>query len=359
MRIGLVIYGHLEIVTGGFLYDRMLVNHVRSRGDDVVVFALPWRTYPRHLGDNFFSGLARKLESANLDVLLQDELNHPSLFLLNRRLRGRVRYPIVSIVHHLRCSELRPAWQNTLYRWVEKHYLDSVDGFIFNSQTTRRAVAEVLGGVKQWVVACPGGDLLKPSVKPEDARRRALEPGPLRVLFVGSLIPRKQLHTLIEALVQVPRDLWRLDVVGCLTSDTTYTRRIQAAIDEHGIGGQVSFLGTLTGDEMARRWAASHVLAVPSSYEGFGIVYLEGMGFGLPAIASTAGAAHEIITSGRDGFLVPTGDARKIAMHIRDLATDRQKLAQMAAAAVLHFREHPTWQESMASVAAFLDEMVR
>jgi len=359
VRIGLVIYGHLEILTGGFLYDRMLVNHLRSRGDEVEVFALPWRTYPRHLGDNFFSGQARKLERANLDVLLQDELNHPSLFLLNRRLRGRVRYPIVSIVHHLRCSELRPAWQNKLYRWVERRYLDSVEGFIFNSQTTRKAVAEVLGGVKQWVVAPPGGDLLKPSVKPGDAQRRAQEPGPLRVLFVGSLIPRKQLHTLIAALAQLPRDLWRLDVVGSLTTDTTYVRKIQAAIDEHDIGGQVALLGTLTGEEMARRWAASHILVVPSSYEGFGIVYLEGMGFGLPAIASTAGAAHEIITPGRDGFLVPTGDSRVLAMQIRDLAMDRQKLAQMAAAAVQRFREHPTWQESMASVAAFLDEMVR
>jgi len=359
VRIGLVIYGHLEILTGGFLYDRMLVNHLRSRGDEVEVFALPWRTYLRHLSDNFFSGPARKLESANLDVLLQDELNHPSLFLVNRRLRGGVRYPIVSIVHHLRCSELRSEWQNKLYRWVERRYLDSVDGFIFNSQTTRKAVAEVLGGVKQWVVAPPGGDLLKPSVKPEDAQRRARDPGPLRVLFVGSLIPRKQLHTLIAALAQLPRDLWRLDVVGSLTTDAAYVRNIQAAIEEHGIGGQVALLGTLTGEEMARRWAASHILAVPSSYEGFGIVYLEGMGFGLPAIASTAGAAHEIITPGRDGFLVPTADSRVLAMHVRDLATDRQKLAQMAAAAVQHFREHPTWQESMASVAAFLDEMVR
>ena len=58
---------------------------------------------------------------------------------------------------------------------------------------------------------------------------------------------------------------------------------------------------------------------MPSSYEGFGIVYLEGMAFGLPALATTAGGAAEIITSGQDGFLVlfPATDA--LARHLGTL----------------------------------------
>ncbi len=64
---------------------------------------------------------------------------------LNRRLRGRVRYPIVAIVHHLRCSEARPAWQNRVYGWVEQYYLRGVDGFVFNSRTTQSTVAAWAG----------------------------------------------------------------------------------------------------------------------------------------------------------------------------------------------------------------------
>ena len=59
MRVGLLIYGSLDILTGGFLYDRLLVDYLRREGDEVEVISLPWRTYGRHLSDNlsaaFFS----------------------------------------------------------------------------------------------------------------------------------------------------------------------------------------------------------------------------------------------------------------------------------------------------------------
>jgi hypothetical protein len=115
VRIGLIIYGSLDTLTGGYLYDRMLVEHLRRQGDHVDVISLPWRTYGRHLGDNFSLTLHRRLRRATFDALLQDELNHPSLFWLNQRLRRAVRYPIVTIVHLLRCSEPRPAWRS--YGW--------------------------------------------------------------------------------------------------------------------------------------------------------------------------------------------------------------------------------------------------
>ncbi|NIS63150.1 MAG: glycosyltransferase, partial [Proteobacteria bacterium] len=66
----------------------------------------------------------------------------------------------------------------------------------------------------------------------------------------------------------------------------------------------VRLSGPLPDGELASRLAQSHVLAVPSSYEGFGIVYIEAMGFGLPIVASSVGAVPELITPGREGFLI-------------------------------------------------------
>ena len=140
MRVGLLIYGSLDILTGGFLYDRLLVDYLRREGDEVEVISLPWRTYGRHLSDNVSAAFFRRLCRASCDVLIQDELNHPSVWWLNRRLKPRVSYPLVSIVHLLRSSEARPAWQNRFYRWVEQRYLQTLDGLIFNSKTTGRQV---------------------------------------------------------------------------------------------------------------------------------------------------------------------------------------------------------------------------
>ena len=49
MRIGLLIYGGLDNLSGGFLYDRKLVEHLRNQGDQVETVALPWRNYLRCL----------------------------------------------------------------------------------------------------------------------------------------------------------------------------------------------------------------------------------------------------------------------------------------------------------------------
>lgn len=358
MHIGLVIYGRLDTLSGGYLYDRKLVAHLRAHGDTVEIVSLPWQTYGRHLLHNVSSDLYRRLRAAPFDLLLQDELNHPSLAWLNRRLRGRVRYPLVSIVHHLRCSEAHPAWQNWLYRRVERAYLRSVDGFVCNSKTTCTAVADLRGPLGPHVIAYPAGDRLRPQMDDAAIVARAQAPGPLRLLFVGNLIARKGLHTLLAALAPLPRDAWRLDVVGNTAVAPAYTRRIKRQIAADGLGGQVTLHGALADAALAELLGRSHVLAVPSRYEGFGIVYLEGMGFGLPAIATTAGAAHEIVSDGVDGFLVPAGDAAVLRSRIATLHRDRAQLTTMGLAARRRYAAHPTWDESMGRVREFLQEMV-
>lgn len=358
MHVGLIIYGSLDTISGGYLYDRKLVEHLRRQGDRVEVISLPWRSYPRHLGDNLSPGLLRRLENLAVDVLLQDELNHPSLFWINHRLRRQVNYPLLSIVHHLRSSEARPAWQNWAYRWIESRYLETMDGFIFNSQATRRVVTALLGrtprGARPSLVAYPAGDRFKPQIDPQVIARRALESGPLQVLFLGNLIPRKGLHTLLSAIERLDTAHLRLSVVGSPSFDPAYAGRIHRRVQSDCLAGRVTFHGALDGDALAKLLRSSHLLVVPSSYEGFGIVYLEGMGFGLPAIATTSGAAGEIVTHERDGFLIPPENPQILADHLSRLAENRKELAEMSQAARLRYLAHPTWSDSMRAIRQFL-----
>jgi glycosyltransferase involved in cell wall biosynthesis len=354
MRIGLIIYGSLDTLSGGYLYDRKLVEYLRSQGDEVEVISFPWRSYFSHLGDNLSRSWLRALERQPLDLLLQDELNHPSLFYLNQRLRRRVAYPMVAIVHHLLSSEARPTWQNRFYRSVERRYLASLDGFIFNSQTTRRTVQALVGERQPALIAYPAGDRLNASLPEERITARCLEAGPLRILFLGNVIPRKGLHTLLDALEGIQDGLWALSIAGSLSFDRDYARSIMKLISAHPFKERILFLGPLGEQALTEQFEASHVLAVPSSYEGFGIAYLEGMGSGLPAIATRAGAAVEIITHGRDGFLIDPGDPQALAGYLRLLANDRQRLLAMSLAARDRFRSHPTWEQTGAAIREFL-----
>ena len=111
--------------------------------------------------------------------------------------------------------------------------------------------------------------------------------------------------------------------------------RCSKLVSKLGMTRTCKFLGTVPDTLIAQTLSNSHLLAVPSSYEGFGIVYLEGMSFGLPAIGATAGGAQEIIQHGHNGFLVEPDDAESLSAHISNLAVDRQKLVEMSLAARL------------------------
>ena len=358
MHVGLLIYGSLDIISGGFIYDRHLVRYLRAAGDRVDIISLPWRPYGLSLLDNLNSGLRQRLTQAAFDVLLEDELVHPSCFWLNPRLCPRLSYPVVAIVHHLRCCEARPAWKNRLYRWVEQRYLASLAGFIFNSQATRTDVERLVGSGRPAVIASPGGDRLPGNVNAGHITRRALAPGPFKIICVANLIPRKQVHTLIAALASLPRQDWQLTVAGSLTMDTAYVGNIRRQIEADNLSARISLLGTVSDQDLAVLLPQHHLLAVPSSYEGFGIVYLEGMQFGLPAIAGSDGAAKEIITHGQNGFLVLPGNPEALAHHIELLIRDRDLLLKMSLAAHQSAEAHPTWNDSAARVRGFLQSFI-
>ena len=162
MKIGLIIYGSLDTLSGGYLYDRQLVASLRDQGCQVDVLILPWQDYPSHLRHNLRLAWAQEIAATHYDILLQDELNHPSLFLLNHLLRRLSSAPILSVVHPLRIAEDHSVRLMPLYRGVERAYLRSVHGFIYNSRTTRASVEPVLGGEMPHVVAYPAADHRQP-----------------------------------------------------------------------------------------------------------------------------------------------------------------------------------------------------
>jgi glycosyltransferase involved in cell wall biosynthesis len=356
MRIAFIIDGPLDQVSGGYLYDARLVETLRDGGHRVEIFSLPQGSYLRRMAGSFNRGLLDRLHAYGADIIVEDELSHPGLVALNARVRLRSMAPIIALVHHLRCSEPAPRPLRSLYALVERRYLLGVDGFIFNSHATRRVVQALVGDAQAAVVASPAGDRFRSRLSEGDIRRRAHEAGPLRVLFLGNLVRRKGLMTLLEALAARPAPSAVLAVAGDGGFEPSFAAAAKRRAERLGLAQRVEWLGPLYDSVLAERLATSQALAVPSSYEGFGIAYLEGMAFGLPAIGGSDGGASEVIRDGENGFLVRPGDVVALADRLRLFADDRMRLESQSIKALQTFRIHPTWRQTGETIQRFLSE---
>ncbi len=357
MHLGLIIYGSLDTLTGGYIYDRYLVKYLRDRHHTVDILALPWRDYVRHLGDNFSIDFYRKLQNAPYDLLLQDGLNHPSLLWLNRRLRKKISYPLVTVAHQVLCCQPRSRRQNLVYRWFERSYFSSVDAHIFNSDTTRRNIWRLVGSKQPSIVARPAGDRLGCVNSAAAVRARAEQPGPLRLVFVGNLLPNKGLGELLQALSAISFEKWHLNVAGSLSMDPAYVAKIRRLIVRRDLTGQVTLTGQLDGRDLARCLETGQLFTMPFSYEGFGMAYLEAMAFGLPVMASSQGAVKELVRPGENGFLVPPHDSSALRTWIESMFNNRERLARMGEAALDTFHQYPTWNDTLRKIEAFLLEL--
>jgi glycosyltransferase involved in cell wall biosynthesis len=245
-----------------------------------------------------------------------------------------------------------------LYRAVEKCYLNSVDGFIFNSHTTRTLVLSKLAHIKPHIVAFPAADHRQPPahVTITDKCAKALRgDGLTQLLFVGNLMPRKGLHTLLDALAQLPSSAWHLHIVGSTEVDREYSQTMHRRASSLSIGAKTTWHGRVDDSRLSQLFSESDILVMPS-YEGFGIVFLEAMAYGLPVVASRTGAAPELIQNGVNGYLIPHEDSQALANRLAFLCENPVHRATLAYFARQRFERHPTWSESMASVYQWLHE---
>lgn len=355
MHLGFVVYGGLEGTSGGYRYDRRLVDYCRARGDTVDVIALPQPSYWRRVADGLTPTVARRLDRP-VDVLLEDELCHPSLW----RQHCRLDRPgaVVALVHHVASD--RPSGRlPRLRRRIERRYLRSVDGAVCTSAFTRRRAARLAPGLADCPVAPPAGRTEGAVATPEAVRRRAVE-GPLRIAFVGNLVPRKDPLTLLAAVDRLAGrgDVdWELTVVGSHAAAPAYAERVVEAAADRGLDDRVRFAGEVDDATLADVLAASHVCCVPSTYEGFGMVYLEAMEHGVVPIASATGGAEEFVTDGDNGALVDPGDVDRIAALLADWAADRDRLADRGVAALETAAAHPSWDETLSTVRTSLQRL--
>jgi glycosyltransferase involved in cell wall biosynthesis len=349
---GFFTFGSLENISGGFLYDRMLLRELAALGVEVDVVTLPARGYGRALADN----LAR-LPVRRWDIVVEDELAHPALVARNRRLRA-AGIPILALVHNLRSRQPRER-ARALKAAVERRYLRGVDGLLAVCASTLADARALAGDASVPAeIIYPGRDHVAPEIDDAAIDARAAEPGPLRVLLAAAVAPHKGLHRLLAALARLPPGTAALEVAGSLEADPTYVRAVRREIARLGLADRVRLRGQLAGGALAEAFRTSQVFALPSDREAYPLAALEALGFGLPALLTDRGGTAELLGSAAPaGILLAPDDAGGWTAALAALAADRARLGALGRAARARWLSHGTWRETARAALALVERV--
>jgi glycogen(starch) synthase len=143
------------------------------------------------------------------------------------------------------------------------------------------------------------------------------------VLTIGRLEKIKGFQYLIKALPSIIQEIGstKLVIAG---PDFNYGGKLKKLTEETNVQEHVIFYGPINGKEKFEAFSAANIVAVPSLYEGFGMLLLEAMAAGKPLVATNTGAAPEIIQNGKNGILASPGNVEDLAGKIIKLLSDDQ-----------------------------------
>ncbi len=199
---------------------------------------------------------------------------------------------------------------------------------VVNSKFTRSLLPSWIGARTE--VLYPGVDPASATATVKESPRDGKA-----VLFVGRLVERKGLDTLLEAFkavtVSVPGA--RLEIVG----DGPAYASTAALVAKLGLTDCVSMPGTLRGGALSQAYERADLFVmVPRSQkrdiEGFGTVYLEAGLFSKPVIGSFSGGVPEAIQDGVTGYLVAENDVEGLSRRMLELLSDEGKARRMGEA---------------------------
>lgn len=258
-----------------------------------------------------------------------------------RAIQKRTGLPLVYHVHSLDRAEYEIGHgpSECITQWgVQEEVIGSADRVIALTRSESELLSEYCPAVQGRVRIIGNGIDDNPAARAAVHKDRKTD-SPL-VLYTGRFVERKGVRELIAA---IPRVLERAPATrfvlagghrNCSGADMEYwwlPPELKRYRD------RIHFTGWLTQAQLVEWYSAADVLAVPSWYEPFGMVILEGMLYGLPIVAAEVGGPAEILEHGRTGLLCPPKDAEALGDAILKLVTDarlRQRVGEAAAAEV-------------------------
>ncbi|TQM43084.1 glycosyltransferase [Pseudonocardia cypriaca] len=303
------------------------------------------RTLPR---------LVRSLRAAHTDVVLVAHHNRAALAL------GRVAARLAGAAHVVAAHDMDLTRVGG--RVLPRHVVETLflsEALVLLAPSQGRYLHEEEGvGRFPWrrapEVVIPNGIVVGPRPGPADraeARRRlGLDDADLVIGIAARLSKQKAHHILLRATARlaVDRARLRLVVIGGGVEEPA----LRALVAELGIADHVLFTGVR--DDVRELLPGCDVTCLSSVHEGAPLVVLESMAACVPVVATDCGAVRDLVADGREGYVVPVGDASALADRLGILLDDPRMRAEMGERA----RQRAEAEYSIEHTAARFQELI-
>ena len=336
LRVAWLIYGALDQVSGGYIYDQLVVEQLREFGDTVTVISLT-------------PGAAElpQLAAKDFDVLVGDELCFRDLGRVFQCARPTLR--CVLLIHHLTAWEHPEGSLRSELLALEKTVIELADACIATSQVTAdRLQAEGLGHCRARV-AEPGADRMP---RPENGSQ---EPSgfPVRLLFVGNILRRKRVLELCAAFASVTMTSAELVLVGA-ELEADYAAEVRDFVRRVAVGDRIRFLGALPATGVAEQFSQADAVVLPSALEGYGMVLSEALWLSVPIVAARVGAAEQLVGKSGAGLLFDPDDPSALRHTLGTFINDGALRAKLRRAASHAANLLPRWRDTALALRATL-----
>lgn len=342
MKIALLVPGPFDTVSGGYNFDRRIVEGLRANGHGVQVVELAGR-HP-HADAAATASARAALDAVAEDTrIVVDGLGLPAFAPFAAELEAR---RAVGLIHHPTALEHgNPGPVRDALREAERALFPRLGRLV----ATSRMTAERL--VPEFDVAAERIGVVEPGTDPAPRSPGSGGPG-CALLAVGSLIPRKGHDVLLRALATLPDLDWTLTVAGG-ARDTVHAEGLTALAEELGIAQRVTLAGEVDEATLDALWRGADAFALATHWEGYGMAAAEALARGLP-VAVTAGGAVADLVPVEAGVVSPPGDVASFGRALRRVIFDATLRAEMAEAAWAAGQKLPRWEDRAAAFAAEL-----
>ena len=252
---------------------------------------------------------------------------------------------------------------------VETDIVRKVDRLIAQCPSERAELVDDYGANREKVAVIPSAvntETFRPVPRDEARRRLELDPHDSVVVYVGRMLPRKDVRNVVRAvalLVQRSSLPIRLLLVGGETAEpdpaaTPEIGELQRLVAELGIANRVRFVGKRQPETLRNYYSAGDVVVTTPWYEPFGLTPLEAMACGRPVIGSAVGGITFTVEDGVTGFLVPPRDPEALAARLGEILSGREMRARMGRAARARVERNFTWSTVAERTAALYETLI-